>query len=64
MEQRARFYSDDEKTLAWSETADIVKAYSDEMIQRWKEEIDTLLVFVRKPFSLAWVRFPFPKTNL
>ncbi|KAI0758808.1 hypothetical protein C8Q74DRAFT_1209528, partial [Fomes fomentarius] len=25
--------------------AEIVKEYSDEMVQRWKEEIDTLLVY-------------------
>ena len=36
----------DEKAQAWSETADIVKQYSDEMIQRWNSEIDTMLVFV------------------
>ncbi|EIW53896.1 uncharacterized protein TRAVEDRAFT_98338, partial [Trametes versicolor FP-101664 SS1] len=27
----------------WSETAEIVKAYSDEMVKRWNAEIDTYL---------------------
>ncbi|EIW54215.1 uncharacterized protein TRAVEDRAFT_78900, partial [Trametes versicolor FP-101664 SS1] len=30
---------------AWSNAAKMVEAYSDEMIKRWKEEIDTYLVF-------------------
>ena len=40
-------YTPEECALAWSETAGVVKTYSDEMVKRWKEEIDTLLVFVR-----------------
>ncbi|EIW54282.1 uncharacterized protein TRAVEDRAFT_92048, partial [Trametes versicolor FP-101664 SS1] len=30
---------------AWSDAAGMVQTYSDEMIKRWKEEIDTYLVF-------------------
>ncbi|RPD67897.1 hypothetical protein L226DRAFT_423015, partial [Lentinus tigrinus ALCF2SS1-7] len=30
---------------AWDETANIVKKYSNEMVERWNKEIDTLLVF-------------------
>ncbi|EIW54294.1 uncharacterized protein TRAVEDRAFT_84217, partial [Trametes versicolor FP-101664 SS1] len=30
---------------AWSDAAGMVQTYSDEMIERWKEEIDTYLVF-------------------
>ncbi|TFK89058.1 hypothetical protein K466DRAFT_444807, partial [Polyporus arcularius HHB13444] len=29
----------------WEETAKIVKTYSDELVDRWNKEIDTLLVF-------------------
>ena len=46
-EQREALYTPEERVRAWSETADVVKTYSDEMVTRWKEEIDTLLVFVR-----------------
>ncbi|KAI0758823.1 hypothetical protein C8Q74DRAFT_1164852, partial [Fomes fomentarius] len=30
---------------AWSKTADTVKTYSDDIVRRWNQEIDTLLVF-------------------
>ena len=39
--------SDEEHDQAWNETAKIVKTYSDQMIDRWNKEIDTLLVYVR-----------------
>lgn len=39
-------FSDEEKARAWSQTADVVKTYSDEMVKRWNMEIDALLVFV------------------
>lgn len=42
-------YTQEQKTKAWSDTAEMVQTYSDEMIKRWKEEIDTYLVFVRRP---------------
>ncbi|EIW54219.1 uncharacterized protein TRAVEDRAFT_97236, partial [Trametes versicolor FP-101664 SS1] len=38
-------YTQVEKTEAWSSAAKMVETYSDEMIKRWKEEIDTYLVF-------------------
>ncbi|KAL1945567.1 hypothetical protein VTO73DRAFT_2418 [Trametes versicolor] len=38
-------YTQEEKTKAWSGAAGMVQTYSDEMIKRWKEEIDTYLVF-------------------
>ena len=50
-DQLKALYTEEEKTRAWAETTGIVKTYSDEMIRRWKEEIDTLLVYVRVPFS-------------
>ncbi|KAL1937029.1 hypothetical protein VTO73DRAFT_15594 [Trametes versicolor] len=38
-------YAQKQKTEAWSDAAGMVQKYSDEMIKRWKEEIDTYLVF-------------------
>lgn len=46
--RRDKVYTQDEKTEAWSDAAGMVQKYSDEMIKRWKEEIDTYLVFVRR----------------
>ena len=40
-------YSDSERTAAWAHSAEIVKTYNDELVNRWKEEMDTLLVYVR-----------------
>ncbi len=41
-------YTQEQKTKAWSDAAEMVQTYSDETIKRWKEEIDTYLVFVRR----------------
>ncbi|KAI0666951.1 hypothetical protein C8Q78DRAFT_928288, partial [Trametes maxima] len=38
-------HTSEDKAKAWSEAADAVRIYSDEMIQRWNTEIDTYLVF-------------------
>ncbi|OJT11010.1 hypothetical protein TRAPUB_12464 [Trametes pubescens] len=43
--KRDKVYTQTEKTEAWSSAAKMVETYSDEMIKRWKEEIDTYLVF-------------------
>ncbi|KAL1945558.1 hypothetical protein VTO73DRAFT_2409 [Trametes versicolor] len=40
-----KVYTEERKTKAWSDAAEMVQTYSDEMIKRWKEEIDTYLVF-------------------
>lgn len=45
--ERDKVYTQVEKTEAWSSAAKMVETYSDEVIKRWKEEIDTYLVFVR-----------------
>ena len=45
-EKRGSRYTAEEKAEAWSGTAEIVKTYSDEMVQRMNKEIDTLLVYV------------------
>ncbi len=39
--------SDKEREDAWTETATIIKEYSDDLVDRWNKEIDTLLVYVR-----------------
>ncbi|TFK87246.1 hypothetical protein K466DRAFT_599650 [Polyporus arcularius HHB13444] len=44
-ETRKSFFTDEQRAEAWEETAIIVKTYSDEMIERWNKEIDTLLVY-------------------
>ncbi|KAI0758684.1 hypothetical protein C8Q74DRAFT_258684, partial [Fomes fomentarius] len=44
-DERENDFTPEEKKKAWDETAKIVKDYSDELVKRWKEEIDTLLVY-------------------
>ncbi|KAI0673931.1 hypothetical protein C8Q78DRAFT_661106 [Trametes maxima] len=44
-EELERRYSDSEKAEAWARSAELVKTYNDELVQRWKEEMDTLLVY-------------------
>ncbi|TBU36726.1 hypothetical protein BD309DRAFT_984756, partial [Dichomitus squalens] len=41
----AETYTQADKDKALSETAKVVKTYSDEMVKRWNEEIDNLLVY-------------------
>ncbi|TBU21830.1 hypothetical protein BD311DRAFT_792534 [Dichomitus squalens] len=41
----AETYTQAEKGEALSKTAEIVRKYNDEMVKRWNEEIDTLLVY-------------------
>ncbi|KAL1945549.1 hypothetical protein VTO73DRAFT_2400 [Trametes versicolor] len=43
--RKYRVYTQEQKAEAWSKAAGMVQTYSDEMIKRWKEEIDTYLVF-------------------
>lgn len=38
-------------TSAWSECAEVIKDHHEGILMRWKEEIDTLLVYVRTLFS-------------
>ncbi|RPD67903.1 hypothetical protein L226DRAFT_386154, partial [Lentinus tigrinus ALCF2SS1-7] len=42
---RKTFFKEEDRAKAWDETAKLVKTYSDEMVERWNKEIDTLLVF-------------------
>ena len=39
-------YPEKKRTKAWVKTADIIKKYSDEMVDQWNKEIDGLLTFV------------------
>ena len=53
-EELLQRYSESEKAAAWARSAEIVKTYNDELVTRWKEEMDTLLVYVRKiPLNLS-----------
>ena len=45
-DELSRRHSESEKTAAWAHSAEIVKTYNDELVTRWKEEMDTLLVYV------------------
>ncbi|KAI0698853.1 hypothetical protein C8Q76DRAFT_587081, partial [Earliella scabrosa] len=38
-------FTEEEKKDAWDKTASVVKTYSDELVDRWNKEIDTLLVY-------------------
>ncbi len=51
-ESRKTFFTEEQHRQAWEATADIVKKASDEMVERWNKEIDTLLVYVR--LSQSW----------
>ncbi|KAI0363359.1 hypothetical protein BV20DRAFT_149734 [Pilatotrama ljubarskyi] len=47
VEQRKGLFTAEEKEQAWNEVNQIVKTYSDDMVERWNLEIDTYLVYVR-----------------
>lgn len=55
MKEYLQAYTEQDKAEAWQRTAEIVKEYSDERIERWIAEMDNLLVFVR--FLLFYVSF-------
>ncbi|KAI0712726.1 hypothetical protein C8T65DRAFT_176460 [Cerioporus squamosus] len=42
---RKTFLTNEQRADAWKETAHIMKTYSDEIVDRWNKEIDTLLVY-------------------
>ena len=42
-------FSDKTKTEVWSDAYEAVRSYYEELVLRWKEELDTLLVYVRAP---------------
>ncbi|TFK77600.1 hypothetical protein K466DRAFT_668676, partial [Polyporus arcularius HHB13444] len=42
---RKTFFTEEQRAKAWNETANIVKIYSDELVDRWNKEIDNLLIY-------------------
>ena len=43
-------HTEEEKAGVWSDAAGVVESYYNELVSQWKEEMDTLLVYVsRKP---------------
>ncbi|OJT05954.1 hypothetical protein TRAPUB_3141 [Trametes pubescens] len=44
-ETLAERYNEADKSHAWAHSAELVKTYNDELVDRWKEEMDTLLVY-------------------
>ena len=49
-EELEKQYTQDEKEEVWSEAAEAVKTYHEEMVAAWDKEMDTLLVYVRMQF--------------
>lgn len=47
-QERQSCYTEKVKTKSRRKMEKIVKRYSKDMVQRWKEEMDTLLVYVRR----------------
>lgn len=45
---RNKMHTAEERAKAWTDTAEVVKTYSDEMVQRFNTEIDTYLVYVSR----------------
>ncbi|KAL1946234.1 hypothetical protein VTO73DRAFT_15361 [Trametes versicolor] len=45
LEERKNICTEEEKAKAWTDVADTVKTYSDDMIERWNKQIDVYLVF-------------------
>ncbi len=41
-----REFTSEQKEKVWTEAADAVKASYDQLLGRWKEDMDTLLVYV------------------
>ncbi|TFK93341.1 hypothetical protein K466DRAFT_478823, partial [Polyporus arcularius HHB13444] len=44
-EELCEEYDEDHRAKAWTNAADAVKTYHDELINRWNKEMDTLLVY-------------------
>lgn len=64
MNRRKDLYRPEETEKAWSDAADVVKVYSDDMIKRWNAEIDTYLVYVRGlPVNCKWSNTVLPEMN-
>lgn len=46
IQSRRNDFTDEERAEAWAQVDEAIKTLSDEMVQRWKDEMDTLLVYV------------------
>ncbi|RPD58371.1 hypothetical protein L227DRAFT_654762 [Lentinus tigrinus ALCF2SS1-6] len=44
-EELSKEFTDEQKAKVWTEAAEAVKASYDQLLDRWKEEMDTLLVY-------------------
>ncbi len=56
-EELEKQHTQDEKEQVWSEAAEAVKTYHEEMVAAWDKEMDTLLVYVSiQSVSLELVR--------
>ena len=42
-------FTTERKDKVWAEASEAVKTYYDQLLGRWKEEMDTLLVYVSHP---------------
>lgn len=47
LQKRKTTHTEEHQAKAWTDAAQAVKLYSDNMINRWNKEIDVYLVFVR-----------------
>ncbi len=45
-EELSKEFTSEQKEKVWMEAADAVKASYDQLLGRWKEDMDTLLVYV------------------
>ncbi|RPD69466.1 hypothetical protein L226DRAFT_275255 [Lentinus tigrinus ALCF2SS1-7] len=45
LQELSQEFTSEEKERVWTEASDAVKAYYDRLLVRWKEEMDTLLVY-------------------
>ncbi len=50
-EELSKEFTQDEKEKVWTECIEAVKTSYDQLLGRWKEEMDTLLVYVSGTFT-------------
>ena len=51
-----REFSEEHKSRVWSDAAEVIRTHYDELILRWKAEMDTLLVYVSTTRHLIYDR--------
>ena len=47
-------FTKEQKEKVWTEAAEAVKTFHDDLLRRWKEEMDTLLVYVSSTIKRIW----------